>query len=324
VLRAGKTVRDFGAYADEIDGQFGALMLTPAGQDVLRDPRKSGTTVAIPTVAALKDNIDPYYFSWETCMPDFWREHEWEQDFDLWVAASEKSGTDKLPNLEVMRFPQDHTGCGGHGLDHADTPELQGADNDYAVGKLVEKVAHSRFADSTMIFVLEDDAQDGPDHVDARRSTAYVVGPYVKHNAVVSEHYTSVNVIRTIEDLLDVEHLNLHDAGATPMVEVFDPQQKEWTFTAVAAPILRAESTLPLPSPTIAELALPLMHSRHSGHWWAQAFEGMDFTREDANSAGRLNRILWAGMMGDRPYPGVRQPAEAMKPAAPSVKASQE
>jgi YVTN family beta-propeller protein len=322
-LRAGKTVRDFGAYADEVSGQFTTLMSTPAGRNVLRDPRQTGTVVAIPTVAALKDNIDPYYRSWDTCVPDFWREHEWEEDFDAWTQASEKSGKDQLPNLEIVRLPQDHTGCGGKGLDHADTPELQGADNDYAVGKLIERVAHSRFADSTIIFALEDDAQDGSDHVDARRSTAYVAGAYVKHKAVVSERYTTVNVLRTIEDLLGLEHLNLHDAGVTPMVEVLDPQQKDWTYTAVAAPILRSESNLPLPPATAAELALPLMHSRHSGQWWAHAFAGMDFTREDANNAGRLNRILWAGMMGDRPYPGTYRAAAAeQKPVAPSVSAA--
>jgi YVTN family beta-propeller protein len=308
-LRAGKTVRDFGAFADEISGQFQTLMSTPAGQNILRDPRKTGTVIAIPTVDALKNNIDPYYHSWQTCVPDFWREHEWEEDFDAWDQLTEKSGKDQLPNFEIMRFPQDHTGCGGGGLDHADTPELQGADNDYAVGKLVEKVAHSRFADSTIVFVLEDDAQDGPDHVDARRSTAYVAGAYVKHNAVVSQRYTTVNVLRTIEDLLGLEHLNLHDAGATPMVEVLDPQQKEWSYTAVVPPILRNESNLPLPPQTAAELAVPLMHSRHSGQWWAHAFAGMDFTREDANNEDRLNRILWSGMMGARPYPGTLKPA---------------
>ena len=308
VLRAGKTVRDFGAFADEISGQFQTLMATPAGQNILRDPRKTGTVIAIPTVDALKSNIDPYYHSWQTCMPDFWREHEWEEDFDAWSQLSEKSGKDQLPNFEIMRFPQDHTGCGGSGLDHADTPELEGADNDYAVGKLVEKVAHSRFADSTLIFVLEDDAQDGPDHVDARRSPVWVAGAYVKHNAVVSERYTTVSVIRTIEDLLGLEHLNLHDAGAAPMAAVLDPHQKVWTYTAVVPPILRSESNLPLPPATVAELAVPLMHSRHSRQWWAHAFAGMDFSREDANNEDRLNRILWTGMMGDRPYPGTLKP----------------
>ncbi|MDE3010824.1 MAG: bifunctional YncE family protein/alkaline phosphatase family protein [Pseudomonadota bacterium] len=325
-LRAGKSVRDFGVFADEIAGQFHTLMATPAGQDVLRDPRKSGTTVAIPTVAALAGNIDPYYRSWQTCMPDFWREHEWAQDFDSWVEASDKSGQDKLPNFEIMRFPQDHTGCGGHGLDHVDTPELQGADNDYAVGLLVEKVAHSRFADSTLIVIVEDDAQDGPDHVDARRSPAFLIGPYVKHNAVVSEQYTTVNAIRTIEDLLGLEHLNLHDGGASPMVEALDPKQRAWSFTAVPSPILRAETTLPLPSAAAAELALPKVRSRHSGQWWAKAFEGLDFAHEDANDAGRLNRILWQGMMGEeRAYPGAMAPAEdddAVNDKAPTPKVS--
>ena len=83
-------------------------------------------------------------------------------------------------------------------------------------------MAKSRYAADTLIFVIEDDSQDGPDHVDAHRSTAYVVGPYVKQGAVVSKYYTTVSMIRTMEDILGLEHLNLNTATTRPMTDVFD------------------------------------------------------------------------------------------------------
>src|SRR5215467_4429279 len=115
----------------------------------------------------------------------------------------------------------DHTGSFSTAIDGVNTPELQQADNDYAVALLIEKIAHSAYAANTLIFVLEDDAQDGPDHVDAHRSTAYVVGPYVAQGKVVSKRYATINVLRTIEDVLGLEHLSLHDAGVAPMTNVF-------------------------------------------------------------------------------------------------------
>jgi DNA-binding beta-propeller fold protein YncE len=291
-LRAGKTVRDYGMFVD-----------VPAGVAELRDPRSTSTVVAVPSNVALSTNTDLYYRGWDTCLPDFWREREWETEYDQYVADSKTLGRDAMPSLELVRLPQDHMGCIGSGVDHADTPERQQADNDYAVGRLVEKVANGPFADSTMIFVVEDDAQDGPDHVDARRSTGYVAGAYVKHAAVVSTHYTTVNVLRTIEDLLGLEHLNLHDVGVKPMTDVMDPGRSEWHFHAVPSFILRAETTLPLPPATSEEAALAPVRSRRSVQWWANALAGFDFRREDLNNADRFNRLLWQGLMGDKPYP---------------------
>jgi YVTN family beta-propeller protein len=299
-LRAGKTVRNYGMFVD-----------VPAGISVLRDPRSTATRVAVPSNVALSPNTDPYYRGWDTCLPDFWREHEWETEYDQYVADSRTMGRDAMPALELVRLPQDHMGCIGNGVDHADTPERQQADNDYAVGRLVEKVARGPFAASTMIFVVEDDAQDGPDHVDARRSTGYVAGAYVKHGAVVSTHYTTVNVIRTIEDLLGLEHLNLHDGGVKPMTDVMDASRSEWHFHAVPSFILRAETTLPLPPAESEEAALTPVHSRHGAQWWADALAGFDFRREDLNNADRFNRALWQGLMGDKPYPAARQGADA-------------
>ena len=102
------------------------------------------------------------------------------------------------------------------------TPETQQADCDLALGLMVEAVAKSRYAADTLFIVIEDDVQDGPDHVDSHRGTAFVVGPYVKKGAVVSTRYSQVNALRTIEDILGTEHLNLNTAFQPPMTDVFD------------------------------------------------------------------------------------------------------
>ena len=140
---------------------------------------------------------DPYFRGFDQSFPDYWRFKEWEREFDGFVAAG------KAPDLMLVRLPHDHTGGFSDAIDGVNTVEDELADNDYAVGLLVDKVAKSPFAKDTLIFIVEDDAQDGPDHVDAHRSTAYVIGPYVKQHAVVSRHYTTVNLIRTMEAVLN-------------------------------------------------------------------------------------------------------------------------
>src|SRR6185437_1120075 len=129
---------------------------------------------------------------------------------------------------------RDHTGNFGDAIDGVNTPETQVADNDYAVGLLVDRIAHSRYAKDTLVFVIEDDAQDGPDHVDAHRSVAFIAGPYVKHGAVISDRYTTVNLLRTMETILGLKPMNFHDANAKPMANVFDLAQADWTFDASA------------------------------------------------------------------------------------------
>jgi hypothetical protein len=144
-----------------------------------------------------------------------------------------------LPNLTLLRLMNDHTGAFAQAIRGVNTPELRVADNDYAVGLVVDKVAHSPYAKSTLIFVVEDDAQDRPDHVDAHRSIALIAGPYVKQGQLVSERYSTVSLIRTIEEILGLPAQNLHDAGVRPMIEIFDPTRTGWTYTAAPSPLLQ-------------------------------------------------------------------------------------
>ena len=165
-------------------------------------------------------------------VPDYYQEKEWEREFDANYA---KGG---LPNLTLLRMPHDHTGSFGTALAGLNTPSLQVADNDYAVGLVVQEIANSIYADSTLIFVIEDDAQNGGDHIDAHRSIAFIAGPYVKQKALVSKPYKTVNFIRMMGAILGLDPLNLNDAMAKPMADVFDVKQSKWTYTATLSTLL--------------------------------------------------------------------------------------
>jgi len=163
----------------------------------------------------------------------------------------------------------------------------------------VEAVAKSPYAKDTLIFVVEDDCQDGPDHVDEHRSIAFVVGPYVKKNVVVSTRYSTVNLLRTMEDVLGIDHVSLNTATQGPMADLFDTGSAEWDYRAIVPNLLRA-TQLPLPRSAQAKIE----HPSRDAAWWIAATDGMDFSKEDLVDARAYNRVLWRGLMGDsRPYP---------------------
>ncbi len=288
VLRGGKTVRNYGFFLDLTR----SFLPPPDNIPLERHPFERKLVVAYPTKAELFDATDVYFRGFDQAFPDYWREAEWEREFD------EFTKNNNLPSLSLVRLGSDHTGSFGTAIDEVNTPERQQADNDYAVGKLVEKIANSRYKDDTLIFVLEDDAQSGEDHVDAHRSTAYIIGPYVKQGKVVSEFYTTVSLIRTIEDILALEHLNLHTATVRPMVEVFDLNQKDWNFHAEPSRYL-ADTRLPVPKKQGATL-----HPTHDAAYWAEKTKQFDFTKEDnISDPDAFNRIIWAGLRGNIEYP---------------------
>ena len=287
-LRAGKSVRNYGFFCD-----LSRYEEPPPDEIPLeRHPFEKKLQVAYPTKAGLMERTDLYFRSFDTAFPDYWREVEWEREFDRFVREGQ------MPDLCLVRFMEDHMGSFKKAIDGISTPERQQADNDYAVGRLVEKVAASLFKDNTLIFVVEDDAQNGADHVDSHRSTAYVVGPFVKQGQVVSQFYTTINVLRTIEDILGTEHLNIHTATARPMTEVFDLKQETWKFKAEPSSYLK-DTGLPLADKTGA------MRPTHDAAYWAAATTQFDFSKEDnLGDPDAFNRIIWKGLKGDVPYPG--------------------
>ncbi len=292
-LRAGLTIRNYGFFID-LD-RYG-LPASEGGIPELTDPYASKTQVAFSANPTLAPYTDPYFRGFDNSMPDYYREAEWAREFAGYV----KNG--KLPSLEFVRFMHDHLGNFGTAIDGVNTPDTEIADNDYAVGKLIQAVAHSPYAKNTLIFVVEDDAQDGPDHVDAHRSEAFIVGPYVKHQKVVVARYTTVNMIRTIEDVLRFGPMTLNDAYERPMARAFSQQDANWTYTAVEPAPLTA-TQLPL---TTQAMALPVWRDIHDAAWWAAQTKGYDWHAEDEIPAVAFNHILWQGLMPGQPYPAAR------------------
>lgn len=301
-LRAGLTLRNYGWYVDttRADSRPG----TPGYIKLIRNPYEQHVEVAFPANPELVGKTDTYYAGFSLKLPDFWRFKEWEREFDAYVAAN------NLPSLETIRLPNDHFGDFSNGTDGVNTVETQMADNDYALGSIVEKVSHSPYAKDTVIFVIEDDAQNGPDHVDAHRTVAFVMGAYVKQGALVSSPYSTVNMIRTIEEVLGIGRMGLNDAAAAPMADCFTSEYKPWDYTARVPMMLRA-TQLPLPpvQPGSSDAAThELARPRHTAAWWAAHSRGQDFNVEDDLDTNRFNRTLWLGLA----HEGVPFPSHAV------------
>ena len=156
--------------------------------------------------------------------------------------------------------------------------------------------------------------QDGPDHVDSHRGPAFVVGPYVKNGAVVSTRFSQVNALRTIEDILGTQHINLNTAFQRPMADVFDiTSSGAWSYTAVASTVLAANVMLAEAGKGVKFASGPIIKPRHSAAYWEKAMAGFDFTEADNVPTGPFNRVLWKGMMGNKPYPIIRDQDAAHK-----------
>ena len=306
-LRAGLTVRSYGFFVD------GTRYNTISNAiPLVRNPFATGTIVAYSTNVALSPYTDPYFRGFDNALPDFYRYAEWEREFNFNYAGG------GLPALSLVRFMHDHTGnfvAGARGfppaaIDGVNTPELMVADNDFAVGMLVQKIANSIYANNTLIFVVEDDAQDGGDHVDSHRTVALVAGPYVKQGAVISTPYNTINLLRTMEEVLGLSPMNLNDALAAPMADVFNMTDlvngmpTSWSFTASPSAFLYNTQLLLPPKP--ASLIVP--KPTHNAKYWARVTKGMDFTDADLVDPAGFNRILWKGMMGNKPYPAALKP----------------
>ncbi|MFN8620931.1 MAG: YncE family protein [Chloroflexota bacterium] len=292
VLRAGLSVRNYGFFVDPL--RYTLPASSGLAIPVVRDPAASGLVVSVPTNVALMGLTDPYYRGFDPQLPDTYRESEWERDTD----ARQAAGQDP-PALTLIRLMLDHTGGFATAIDGVDTPETQVADNDLALGRLVEHVAAGPHADDTLIFVIEDDAQDGADHVDSHRTVALILGSWVRRGAVVSTQHSTIDFLRTIEEVLGIDAMNLNDALARPMAEVFADAPQPWSYTAVVAPVLYT-TQLPLP-PRPAGLVVP--SPRHDAAWWTARTAGMDFTSEDRIDDDAFSRLTWEGVMGDAPYP---------------------
>ena len=292
-IRAGLSVRNYG-FADASIYDMGAPGFVP----VVREPFKEKRRIYTPGDRLLASRSDPYFRGFDQKLADYWRVLEWQREYD----EQEASGT--LPALALVRLSHDHFGDFDQAIDGVNTVETQMADNDYSLGLIVERIARGRAADSTLIFVIEDDAQNGADHVDARRSLALIVGPYVRQGALVSTRYTTINVLRTIEAVLGLKPLGMNDTLAMPMADVFDPAQVQWTYRAEAADVLHA-TQLPIRADRFAAPQSASACGARNADFWAAAMKGQDFSSEDRLDTARFNSALWQGL-GSGPEPTTR------------------
>ncbi len=226
--------------------------------------------VSTPAIRVLQDHIDPYYRGFDLRYPDTQRAGR----FIAELSRYEKEG--EMPRLQVVRLGNDHTEGSTPGRL---TPTALVADNDLALGQIVEAVSHSKFWNTTAIFILEDDAQNGPDHVDAHRSPAFVVSPYTRRGVVDSTMYSTTSMLHTIELILGLEPMSQYDAVAAPMYQAFAAQPNFTPFSAKAARVNLAERN----SPTA---------------WGARQSERMDFHEADRVDDIVLNEIVWRSVKG--------------------------
>ena len=297
-IRAGLSVRNYG-FSDASIYDAGA----PGTVPLVREPAKTKTRIYTPGDRLLASRSDPYFRGFDQKMPDYWRMLEWQREYNAMATA----GT--LPTLTLLRLSHDHFGDFEDALDGVNTVETEMADNDYAVGRVVEAVADGKVRDSTLIFVIEDDAQNGADHVDARRSLAFVVGPMVKQHALISTRYTTINMLRTIEAVLGLAPLGLNDSLAMPMVDLFDPAMSAWSFRATASDVLR-DTKLPIEVDRFVAAA-SLCGPLHDSEYWAAAMKGQDFRTEDHLDTAKFNAALWKGL-GAGPEP-VNRPSTDLR-----------
>lgn len=291
-MKKGLSVRNYGFYGDlsRYGKEAGANRIP-----LERDPAAKGLRVMWAADTRLDPVTDPYFRSFDQAFPDYWLVEEWKRDWLPRVAAGQ------TPRLTLIRVDHDHFGDFNEAIDGVNTPDRQMADNDYAIGRIAEAVANSPAGKDTLIAILEDDAQDGGDHVDAHRSVAYLIGPGVRRGAVVSTRYTTVNMLKTIERLLDLPPLGLNDSIALPMADAFDPKlTTPWTYAAKWPQPLDA-TQLPRPANHVASARPPGVAPERSAQWWATAMQGQDFSGEDKLDTGAFNKALWAGLKGGTP-----------------------
>lgn len=309
-LRAGRTVRNYGFLIDL--AYYGTTQSDPTIPDpnnplyipISRTPFTSNIPQSPATKQVLLDKTDIYFRGYDNQAPDIYRFEEWQREFNQYVAGN------NLPNLSLVRIMHDHFGAFSTAVDGLNTAELQMADDDYALGKIVETVSKSIYWKDTVIAVIEDDSQDGPDHIDSHRSLAYLISPYTKRGAVVSTNYNTVNFVRTLEDLLGTDHLNRFTANARPMSDVFTTSPNFATYTATVPGLLCAPPVDPSLVPACADptaIKSASIRLKHDGQWWAKATKGFNFAVEDRLDADAFNRVLWAGIRGEGvPYPTSR------------------
>ena len=304
---AGKTVRDF--------GEFQQFLTKPAGatwQNLYCDARNmesnpSATTAYQMTstspIPSLNNVSDTAFPKFDTSVPDIYREQIWTRDF-------EKNGP---ANLNMFWLSSDHTGG-------PPSPAAQVADNDLALGQMVNEISHSKYWPQSAIFVVEDDSQAGTDHVDGHRAPIQVISPWAQHGIVDNTYYSQINMVRTVEQILGIHPMNDKDSAATPMYTAFTNKPNYTPFNVVPnqTSLTAGLSTLPtcgadVPAGTTeakiaASTAVPANMKPVAAQWarWLakQRTTGPNAVPDYANPE-QMNRYVWYQTSDwKKPYPG--------------------
>ena len=305
---AGKSVKDFGEFQSTESKPSGATW-----QNLYCDSKNMAATgaqtqypiqtgSAIPSLNKVSVQGFPMF---DLDVPDIYKEQIWQQDF-------EKNGP---ANLNMFWFSNDHTGGPANA-------SAEVADNDLAVGRMVDKISHSKYWKDSAIFVVEDDSQNGLDHVDGHRAPVQIISPYAQHATVDNHYYSQITMIRTVEQILGIHPMNQKDSAATPMFGAFTGKADTTPFTAVpnrtsltlgvsptpscGADTPAAQDTDAAPAPTSA--AVPQAEQGLAAQWktWAshQRLTGAHAVPDYAN-AEQMNRYTWYQTHAwTKPYPG--------------------
>ena len=287
-LAHGKTLRDWGEFAISTSGWNDVTRKDPPRfLDYYRDfVNRTGLTHvgSRPAIASLRNYLDRQYVGWELNIPDAVRARRFIDE----LHEFERAGT--MANLCIVCLPNDHT---SGTKAHCPTPGAMVADNDLAFGQIVEAISHSRFWKDTCILAIEDDPQNGWDHVSAFRTTAYVVSPYTKRHAVVHVNYNQPSLVRTIELILGLPPMNELDAMAAPMFDCFADAGDFTPFDAAPNQVALDQMN---PQPEAIRDALQRRYAEASA---ALPLEEPDRCPEDL-----LNHVLWEAQKGSGvPYP---------------------
>jgi hypothetical protein len=256
VVRKGLTVRSYGEFADWGSGS--------------KADRQAGRVPAVAAVPGLQGRVSPTYPPWDLEVTDQRRVEAFLQEFEEYDAAGQ------VPAFSIIRMGNDHTNGTRPGMP---TPRAMVAENDLAIGRMVGAISKSRIWKESAIFIVEDDAQNGPDHVDAHRSIALIVSPFSRRRVVDSTMYTTSGILRTMELILGVPPMSQYDAAATPAYNAFQATPDLTPFTQL-------------------EARVSIDEKNDQRAWGAEASMRMNLAEADMAPERELNEILWRSVKG--------------------------